>query len=315
MSEAALAWRRVSRGAYLIGFGVLLLLTTHDKLGFSFWIEAASLWPVLLVALGIRMIFEKSRTPWAVLLSPLIVLSTLTWLAFSHPSRTIDGWSPVRAEAPTSVDRWAFTGKLAMASLDLRSRAMAPGQLVEGRISGGWTADPRVRLRESEARVEMGGWRRGRIHLLVPGVTQAWELGLSEELPLTLSLEGAFTEGDVDLPVSNLSRLDLQGAFHRLRFHLGQPTQDVRFDIDGAFNDIEIVVPPGTPVSSSSDGLINIVQGRANRPARTGPGYSLRIHGFMNHVEVRSDPDAPPQKDEIDVPAVRDSKTPAPSGS
>ncbi len=313
MSEAALAWRRVSRGTYLIGFGVLLLLTTHDKLGWSFWIEAASLWPVLLVALGIRMIFEKSRAPWAMLLSPLIVLSTLTWLAFSHPSRAIDGWNPVTADAPASVDRWAFTGRLAMASLDLRSQALAPGRLIEGRISGGWATDPRVRLRESEARVEMGGWRGGRIHLLVPGVTQTWELGLSEELPLALFLEGAFTEGDVDLREARLSRIDLQGAFHRLRYHLGQPAQEVRFDIDGAFNDIEIVVPPETPVSVSTDGVVNIVQGRPDRPAPTAPGYRLRVHGFMNHVEVSSDPASPSGNDESQPPAAGTNSDSAPS--
>ncbi len=315
MSDAARAWRRVSRGLYFVGFGVLLLLTTHDVIAWSFWIEAVSWWPVLLVALGIRMIFEKSGTPWIILLSPLLVFTTLTWLAMAHPAGWQGDWSPVVAESPSPVDRWAFRGRMAMVSLDIRGESLAPGRLVEGRVAGGRRSQPRIRLRDGEARVDLSGWRVERIGLFWPGVTQSWDLGLTTALPLDLDLKGAFTEGDVDVPEAALTRVDLEGAFHHLRFRLGRPSEDVRFDIDGAFNDIEIDVPPDTPVTVATDGALNFVQGRPERPSAGAPGYRLRVHGFMNHVEVRSDPDAPRETRRRPPPGGGADGSAAPAGS
>ena len=56
-----IAWWRVAQGLQLAGFGVFLLLTTQGLLRWSFWAEAASFWPVLLVGAGLRLVFERSR--------------------------------------------------------------------------------------------------------------------------------------------------------------------------------------------------------------------------------------------------------------
>jgi hypothetical protein len=203
---------------------------------------------------------------------------------------------------------------MAMVRLDLRAEPLPPGRLVEGRVSGGWSGEPRVRTRGGEARVEMGGWRRGRIAIFAPEVTQAWDLALARDLPVTLALGGAFSAGDVDLTGAAPARIDLEGAFHRIRFRLDRPVQEVRIDIDGAFNDIDLVVPASTPVSSSTGGAINIVEGRDPPPRSEGPGYRLRVHGLMNHVEIISEPDAPDPTDDEPAPHGAPDPPPAPGG-
>ena len=76
MSETRIVWGRVSRGLSYIGCGVFFLLTTQGFLYRGFWLDALAYWPVLLIALGLRLMFQHSRTPWAVLISPLVIMGT-----------------------------------------------------------------------------------------------------------------------------------------------------------------------------------------------------------------------------------------------
>ena len=76
-----IAWRRAARGLTLIGIGVFLLLNTTGLLPWSFWGDLLDYWPVLLVAIGIRMVFDRSAAPWLALLGPVLSLATMTWVA------------------------------------------------------------------------------------------------------------------------------------------------------------------------------------------------------------------------------------------
>jgi hypothetical protein len=62
----------------------------------------------------------------------------------------------------------------------------------------------------------------------------------------------------------------------------------VRLDWEGAFNHLEVVVPDDVPVSVSSDGFLNLVDGRDRRD-RSGPGYHLSIDGAFNRIVVRAE--------------------------
>lgn len=299
MSTERIAWRRASRGLYFLGFGVLLLLTTLDLLEWGFWLEALTFWPVLLVAMGVRLIFERSAAPWAVLLSPVIVFGTLAWVAStSHAHWPRGGWSPVVAEASDGSGRWTFEAQVAMADLDLESVALPPGRLVEGRVSPRNSGSLRVREWRSSTRVELSMFNRHRISLVVPDRSRRWELGLSRDLPMEMILQGAFTGGLVNLRAGRLDRLDLDGAFHNLTLRLPRPEKSTRITLDGAFNSIRLQVPAETPVSVITEGPVNLVDGRPNPPSTGTAGYRLRVEGFMNRVEIFSDPDDPSPRPE-----------------
>ena len=75
-------WRRVADGVFLAGLGVFFLLATSRGLPDGFWVEAMSLWPVLRVSWGIRIVFEKTRFAYGMVLGPAVVLGTLFWLAW-----------------------------------------------------------------------------------------------------------------------------------------------------------------------------------------------------------------------------------------
>src|SRR5262245_55955449 len=74
-------WKRASDGIGMCVIAGFLLLCTAGVLPWSFWLDAISLWPLLIMSAGIKIAFEKSRAPWLVLLGPLVVLGGLVWTA------------------------------------------------------------------------------------------------------------------------------------------------------------------------------------------------------------------------------------------
>jgi hypothetical protein len=288
VSGSTIAWRRVSLGLYLMGFGVLLLLSVQGYLRWSFWREAVSFWPVLLVGVGIRVVFERTRAPWLVLLSPLVVLGTLAAIAAYGPADPTEPtrWEPLRVERPERAEEWALLGRWHHAQVGLRA-AELDGQLMRGRCS----EDSRVTVGVYEAnghvRVRAGTRHHGPQWLL-PGRRSACELDLEASLPLDIQLELVLAEGHLDLTAARLSRAELEGAWNDLTLRLGRPSEDVSLDLSGAFNDLELVVPDAVPVSVSSDGPFNRVEGRHLAASRQGPGYRVYVDGAFNRLSVTS---------------------------
>src|SRR3989441_11662319 len=135
MSDEGLRWGRVARGFYLLGFGTFLLLTTQDVLPWSFWGDVLAYWPVFLVAIGIRLVFERSPAQALVLLGPILVLGMMMYVAMRGPARADGGrdWVPLRAARATDVSAWTLEGRLAVARPDVTSRGPPEGGSLGGR--------------------------------------------------------------------------------------------------------------------------------------------------------------------------------------
>ena len=77
---------------------------------------------------------------------------------------------------------------------------------------------------------------------------------MPDDLPMTLRLQTAFTKGELALDAVEVTRVELEGAF----------------------NELELVIPEDTPVRVTTDGFINLVDRRATDRALSGPTYRLR---------------------------------------
>lgn len=296
----AIAWRRLATGLHCVGFGIFLLLTTQGVLPWSFWHEALAFWPVLLIGLGLRVVFERSAAPWGVLLSPAVVLGTLAWVARQPPAapEPPGAWVSRTAEAPEGTTAWRLEARLALARLAFEARRLEPGELVSGRsASREERGRIRVEQRGDRARVRIDGHRDGP-SALVRRDRQVWELGLASDPPLSLDLGGAFLEGRIDLAAARVESVVLDGAFNDLVLQLPAPAETVRVTIDGAFNRLRIVVPEATPVRTRAAGaLIRFERGSVPREAET-PGYDLRFDGFMSEVRLETAAGAVPLEKE-----------------
>jgi hypothetical protein len=289
MNRGGFSWKRIAKGVNLTGFGVFLLLTTLGFLPWSYWGTLLLYWPVLLITAGIYLVFDRSRTPWLVLLSPVVFLGTMTYVAMASPIPALGEGHRVEAARPEGAASWRLEGDLAMVELDLIGRDLAPSLFLEGEAAGSPTR-PSVYVRgpDEAPRVRV---RNGSFHWAWPG-RGPWgriEAGIARDLPLTLDLDLAFVEGRIDVGEIALTRATLDGAFDDLTLRLGRPENDVRLSLQGAFNRITIEVPADVPVGIDTDGFLNSVNGRDTDSPRTGPGYEVRLDGAFNWVEVRSE--------------------------
>jgi hypothetical protein len=64
---------------------------------------------------------------------------------------------------------------------------------------------------------------------------------------------------------------------------------DTWVNLEGAFNQLELVVPADTPVRVSSDDFIDVVDRRPNGRALKGPAYRVHSDGAFNRVVIRSE--------------------------
>jgi hypothetical protein len=280
------AWQRAADGVQMATFGVFLLLTTQGVLPWSFWAEAASFWPVLLVGLGLRVIFEGSRMRWAVLLSPLLVIATLTWVARGQAPGLPGDWVSRSVSVPDGAERWTLAVRLASARLDLTSSALAEGLLADGRSASRSDrgrldlrrsgSNPVVRLDEG-ADAPMVFGRRQR---------QAWELRLDQRLPVGLDLRGAFLDGRLDLASGRVTDGNVDGAGNDFELRLPRPEKDVALHLKGVFNALRLVVPASTPVRVRIHGPFNSVDRLGQPGPIEGPGYDVQVEGVMNRVVV-----------------------------
>jgi len=307
------AWPRVAEGIQLVGIACFLFLNTSGHLPWSFWLDAISLWPLLVASLGVHIAFEKSRAPWLVLLGPVFVLGGLVWLASgARPSLPEGPWQVEVATRPAGVESVEFTANLAAARLHLATANDVPaGRLVDGRaLHGKGGVRLVVETDGSLARVRLeGGEHRGIVFL--PRPRDFWDLRLPRELPVSVHVRGAGVGARLDLTAADFRGARAEGVFIGLDARLPAPRRDTEITIDGVFNSVTLHVPEGTPVRVHGQGLpFNAIDhGISGVPGR--PGYDIRVKGIFSAVEALVDPGispAPPEpasRETVDKPPLR----------
>ena len=303
-------WAKAAEGIQLAGFAVFLLLNTTGVLPWSFWLDAISLWPVLIMSAGVKIAFEKSRAPWLLLLGPALVLGSLAWLASGNrPQAPAGPWEEAfvaRPEGTRSVD---LDASLVGSRLRFTSTRDVPAdRLVDGRSVG----------RSEKTRLEVGmedGVAEVRLDgpnvVFVPRARERWELRLPAELPLALRIRGAGVGGALDLTAASKAAFRAEGVFIGVAARLPAPREDTEIRMNGVFNSLSLSVPEGTPVRVHGPGLPFNAVDRGVRGAEGRPGYDVRMQGVFSAVGVITDrtispepPPAPPVPPVVPVPSV-----------
>jgi hypothetical protein len=284
-------WRRLADGLLLIGLGVFVLLNTTGHLPWTFWYDALTLWPILIVTAGLRIAVDRTRFAWLMILGPLVVLATLAGVAGGRLDNAPGPWQPVATERPSDVGRLTLRTALASSRLDVTARAVDDATLLEGR-QGSRASKARV-----ETKVEGGdatvtllpgdqGW-----DFIRPGRLSRWELSVPEALPLTIDVDGAMIGARFDLRGGRVAEAAFDGAFLGVDMHLPKPTERVKLRFHGVFNMIDLFVPPGTPVRVHGPGFpFNLVDRGSGDPKDPAtPGYDVDFGGVFCRVGVNAE--------------------------
>jgi hypothetical protein len=246
---------RIRNGAILISAGVVLLLNTMDHLSWSVWFRIFSLWPVILVAIGIELLFKKTRLSFLTLISPLLFFAAILGPAFVFDSYlgVIGGASQTYhfsedldsalTEARVSVRLNAGdlvissgTGTLISADLDYFERK----PIVTYEASN-LDSSARFKVRDRERRWLEWNFSQGRFH----GAwnRKSWEIRLTERIPIDLTVYVKTGDADLDLSGLKVRILDLDTRTSQARVRIGNLVDEVSARIESKASKVSVSLP------------------------------------------------------------------------
>ncbi len=299
-------WRYVSRGLLLILIGGIFLLLNMGLLPATFWWNALSWWPLVLIIPGIALLFGR-RIPFsltvAVLLAAALALS-LTGRGFAlgafwatpGPERTFTNHTGPAAGA-TSAEVHVQTGGVRL-SLEGADVDMLDATL------GYRNQEPEVRssLVGSQYQVSI---RQPDQHLAIwPGMRSsswapAWNLQVTDRIPVDLRAEAGAVSGVLDLSRLKLHSLTLKAGAGDLRVNFGKVATPVPVSIDVAASHLVLAVPEGVPVRVTSKQVVGSFNGSGLGLQGGGavqstpdfdssqPGLDIRINGAVSDLTLQ----------------------------
>ena len=257
----------------LIGVGMLWLLANLDLISREGWLTLLRFWPVFLIAIGLDiMIGRQSRLIGGAIGISVIALSLV--LVFVGPqmgfapstSATTDSIvEPLGAAEAARIDLDLSIGETTITALEDSTNLLEAEitHLGELEFSAHGEKEKTIRLREREHNLHFDWFDIFEDHNLL------WDVGLSPEIPMDLSIDGGVGEADLDLSQLIITKLNLDsgvgdmtiilpstGSIYEVEVGVGvgrvelrlEDDIDATIEIDGGVGDTIVIVPSGVGV-------------------------------------------------------------------
>ena len=259
----------------LIALGLLFLLESLGYISGISWLAIASLWPILLILIGLDVAFA-GRWPLATLAAEVLVIAAgLALVAYAPnlgPGVFVFGSPSGPGENEITVPRAGAT------ALDLTLNA---GATRAYRVSGGATELVEAHSANPDLRVRTTGTSRVNVRLdevtpsgfLRPAVDSDIQVRIASDVPTSLTVNVGAGQFDIDLADVRVTTADVNVGASSMRFVLPKPTGDVPIDMNGGASSITVIVPDGVEARISTSG--GIVSLRSDN-ARLGSSGSAR---------------------------------------
>ncbi len=267
----------------LIGAGIFLLLNNFGPRTFVTWTKVVQLWPLILIAFGIDLLF-RSRTWWGTAISVLLVLlivgGAVWWIGFA---------GSVPSGASHAVEK-ALAADVQKAEIHYK---LGAGQLIVGEISdedllSAGTAYPE---KPDETYFKTGDTAHYSLEVDFPAFypnTTQWELGLPSSLPVSLLVDNGAGELFLALERLDLEELNVKQGVGDIVIRLPQGVKG-EVSIDQAVGRIQILVPENAGIKIRFDKAIS----RLDVPSEyqrqgnvyTSPGFEDAPVTIVIHLE------------------------------
>lgn len=246
---------RMRNGAILISAGVVLLLNTTGYLFWSVWLRIFSLWPIALIAIGIELLFKKTRLSFLTILSPILFLAAILGPAFFyesdlgkiyrasqayHWSEDLDSTltevkATIRLNAGDLVIS-SGTEKLITAELDYFKRK--PLVVYE---YANLDRSATVKITDRERNWFRGslsrGWFRGAWE------KKRWEIRLTDLMPVNLRVYVKASQADLDLSDLKIRDFDLEAKASNVDIKIGNLVEEVTVRIESKASKLSVSLP------------------------------------------------------------------------
>ncbi len=242
----------------LIGVGSILLLTNTGVIKGNPWTIIFQLWPVLLIALGLEILFGGATGGRAVIsaLLGLALVGGILWILIAQPPipglnfnsnlRTTNISHPLEGveSAQANLSFGAGTNKIYVLS--------GSNNLIEGQLQTYSTPNFSVSTSGDRATIVLGP---GPVSIpnMIPISEETWNIGLNSAVTYDLNLSVGVGQSNIDLSKLRLSSGELDGGVGTSELYLpGKGNYRVR--INGGVGTIRIYVPSNLAVRAQVDG-------------------------------------------------------------
>ena len=269
----------------LIALGLLFLLQTMGFISGVSWLAIASLWPILLILIGLDIAFA-GRWPLATLAAEVVVIAAGLALVAYAPNLgpgvfVFGGNGP--GESDVTVPRSGAT------DLDLTLNA---GATRAYSVSGGASDLVEAHSANPDLRVRTVGTSHVTVRLdevtpsgfLRPAGEADIQVRIANDVPTSLTINVGAGQFDIDLSDVRIRTADVNVGASSMRFVLPKPTGDVPIDMNGGASSITVTVPDGVEARiSTSGGLISL---RSDNPRLGDTGSSRGVFAGRTSVET-----------------------------
>lgn len=302
---------RIRDGAILLSAGVVLLLNTADYLAWSVWFKIFSLWPVALIAIGIELLFKKSRLAFVALLSPLLffvaILGPVLFYGSDfgemrrgsgtyHLSRDLDSaFTEMDASIRLNAGNLYVSsgrGKLISAELEYCSRKPLLVSKQEGKNQ------PVTFEITDKDRTWFSG-RLGKRWFVRSSRKKDWEVKLTDQIPVTLNLYLKAGEADLDFSDLKVQECELDIRDSETDIKIGEMLDEVALGIRSRSSKVSLSIPEGTGLRIENHTNLSSVSFSWFTLEEKGDGYqtpgydeaskklTLNLEGSLTKLTIR----------------------------
>ncbi len=302
--------RSVRWGMFFIAMGVFWLLVENNVIAPRVFLYALSLWPLLLVAIGIEMIFKRTKLKALSYLSPALLGLALTAVA-------VEAYHYERGDNPmynSSFSRNLDTGvetlraSVELGDYDLLVRARS-GEKVRAKMVGAHSM-PKIVFTQDETGAELivtddNGWfswggRGWPLMMTSNGFNSnrepEYRLDVPENTALDLKLTGSDSYAELDLTHALLGELLADLDEVELKLKIGADVPVVNVTLSGTDNQLILLFPNGGGVRIDGDGITSDLTGYLSGKGLIKDGDAFITPGFDTltpQVILRVDDDLP----------------------
>ncbi len=262
------ALKRIAEGAGSVAVGLVLLGNTFGYISWSVWITMLSLWPLLLVAIGIELLGRGLRLTWVRALSNVVLLLGLLYGVFVLPpgrlgvallvpgvTRVAPAFQDQRPHDP-AVTAGTATIKLGatyltvgagsgLVSISGKAPTDAPPTLSATVASG--TAV--VSVEDPSGRTVVLGVQDRSLDLALDD-TVTWK---------DLELDLGAVQGTADLRKLKVEQVSVNAGASDVTIVVGSRSPDVAVHVSGGVTNVTVRVPAGAAVTlDAASGLSNV---------------------------------------------------------
>jgi hypothetical protein len=252
--------KRVAEGAGTVAVGVVLLGNSFGVISWAVWWTMLSLWPLLLVALGIEVLGRGLHLNWVRALSNVVLIAGLVYgvfvlgPAFSGGIPMFSGSSGgVAYQASTPHDTSTTSGAAGVKVGAIRLSVGAGDQLaaIAGEAPVGNEPALHTSVTGGVADVTVSD-PAGRV-VFFPSPSRTLALALDRAVTWRdLRLDVGAAEAEADLRDLAVGAVDLNVGASNVRLWIGKKSPDVKVDVSGGVTAVTVMVPADAAVTVDS---------------------------------------------------------------